>query len=198
MTRRLFATVAAVLSVGVAVAAPVPKAPPQPTPKAAATVTLATAKVNGQFLQITSSVTVMETVIQQEVVEQGGKQVTIAKAVVQPRQVQQIYQMTLQGTKATTADGKEIAEEDLVKKLGDGAAVVQVNGTLDPEWKKLFADDVIFLEPNRGGVKPGFGGGIGVVPGGPAILPAQPPIQVEILPVAPPPPPPPPLPVEKK
>ncbi len=194
MTRRLFAAFAAVLSVGVAVAAPVPKVPPPPSPKASATVTLATAKVNGQFLQITGSVTIMETVMQQEVTIRNGQQVIVAVPVTLSRHVLQTYQMVLKGTKATTADGKEISEEDLAKKLGDGGAVVQVNGALDPEWKKVFADDIIFLESNNVGVKPGFG----IAPGGgavirplpirPIIRPALPPI--EELPVE--------KPVEKK
>lgn len=200
MIRRLFATAVAALSVGVAVAAPVPKAIPAPSPKTSATLTLATAKMNGQFIQVTRTVDVTEYRAVQEVVEQNGQQVTITKTVPTIRQVAQTYQMTVQGTKASTPDGKEISDDDLAKKLSDGAAVVQAPANLDPEWKKLFADDVIFLEPKAvarpGGV--GIGGGIGVVPGGPAILPAQPPVQVEILPVAPPPPPPPPLPVEKK
>jgi hypothetical protein len=203
MTRRLFATAAAALSVGVAVAAPVPKAPPAPAPKASATLTLATAKMNGQFIQITSSVTVMETAMQQEVVVQDGQQVTIAKPVIRSRQVQQTYQMTVQGTKATTADGKELSDDDLAKKLGDGAAVVQAPANLDPEWKKLFANDVIFLEPKAvarpGGV--GFGGGIGVAPGGPVVMPAPALVPIQAVPVQAVPveiAPPPPLPVEKK
>ena len=199
MIRRLFATPLAALSVGVAVAAPVPKAPPAPAPKTSATLTLATAKMNGQFIQITRTVDVPVSVVVQEVIEQNGQKVTVNKKVTQMRQ-QQTYQMTVQGTMASTADGKEISDDDLTKKLSDGAAIVQAPANLDPEWKKLFADDVIFLEPKAvarpGGV--GIGGGIVVVPGGPAVLPGQPPVQVQILPVAPPPPPPPPLPVEKK
>lgn len=196
MTRRLFAAAAA-LSVGVAVAAPVPKTTPAPAPKAPATLTLATAKMNGQFIQITRTMDVPVSVVVQEVIEQNGQQVTVNKVVTQMRQQQQVYQMTVQGTKASTPDGKEISDEDLAKKLGDGAAVVQAPANLDPEWKKLFADDVIFLEPKvvarPGGV--GIGGGIGVVPGGPAVLPVQPPAVIEVVPLPPPLPPPP---VEKK
>lgn len=196
MTRRLFALAAAALSVGVAAAAPVPKTTPAPAPKAPATLTLASAKMNGQFIQITRSVDVTEYISVQEVIEQNGQQVTITKAVPRMKQVQQTYQMTLQGTKASTSDGKEISDDDLAKKLGDGAAVVQAPANLDPEWKKLFADDVIFLEPKvvarPGGV--GVGGGIGVAPSGPALVPIQA-VPVQVIEAVPPPPP---LPVEKK
>lgn len=169
MTRRLFATAVAALSVGVATAAPVPKAPPPPTPKGGATVQLATAKVNGDLIQVTQSVSITQYIAVQEVVVQNGQNVTITKAIPQTQQVQQTYAMSLKGTKASTTDGKEIAEDDLAKKLGDGAAVVQVPAGFDPEWKKLFADDVIFLEPNAA-----------VLPGGrlaplPAPVPVAPP-----------------------
>lgn len=189
MTRIL---AAALLCAGVAAAAPVPKAPPAPAPKASASLTLATAKVSGQMIQVTSSVTLMEAVVQPEVVNQNGQAVTINKVVTRARQIPQTYQMPLQGIKATTADGKEVGEDELAKKLGDGGPVVQAPANMDPEWKKLFADDVIFLEP------PVMSGPGRFPGGGPAILPALPalpPGQVEIVPL---PPPPVLVPVEKK
>ena len=105
---------------------------------------------------------------------------TITKMVTQTRQREFSYQMPLTGLKASTADGKEISGDDLEKKLADPTAVVQVQPGFDPEWKKLFADDVIFLEAGRN-VLPGVGGPGGalrpIAPalpgGGPAALPAE-------------------------
>lgn len=188
MTRRLFATAVAALSLGVAVAAPVPKTPPPPAPKASATAQLSTAKMNGEYIQITQSVTVTEYISVNEVIEQNGQNVTITKAVPRQRQVESTYQMTVKGTKASTAGGKEISEEDLPKKLGEGVSVVQVPAGFDPEWKKLFADDVIFLEPIGNG--PGGRAVMPALPGGVVVQPAR--LQAVPVQIAPP------LPIEKK
>jgi hypothetical protein len=160
----------ALLAAGVAAAAPVPKAAPAPAPKAGTTLQLATAKMSGETIQVTQMYDQVTYVQVQETIEQNGQQVVVTKAVPQVRQVAQTYQMTLKGTKATTADGKEISEEDLAKKLADTTAVVQVPAGFDAEWKKLFNDDVIFLEGPRGAV-----GRPGIIRGGPAILPVIPP-----------------------
>jgi hypothetical protein len=181
MFRRSLAVAA--LIVGVASAAPVPKAPPPPSPKSGATIQLATAKVNGEAIQISQQVSLMEVVMVPEVVQQNGQQVTVYKQQVVQRQMPQTVQMPLKGTKASTADGKEIAEDDLAKKLGDGAAVVQVPPGFDPEWKKVFADDVIFLEANPAAL-PG-GGRLAPLPapafpgGGPVPVPAVAPPAIE-------------------
>lgn len=182
MTRTLLAAAVATAVAAAATAAPVPKTPPAPAPKAGGSLQLATAKMNGELIQITQMYD--QTVYTQvtETVEQNGQQVTVTKMVPQTKQVAQTYQMTLKGTKATTADGKEVSEEDLAKKLADTAAVVQVPAGFDPEWKKLFADDVIFLEQsNRVIGRPG-GGVIRPVPlpvnpGGVAPAPAPLPIE---------------------
>ena len=201
--------VAVGLLTAAALAAPVPKGPPPPAPKSGTTVTLATAKLNGETIQVSQSVSVTEVVMVPEVVQQGGEQVTIYKQQFAMRQVPVTTQMMVKGTKVTTADGKEVAADDLAKKFGDGAAVVTVQPGFDPEWRKLFADDVLFLEPTNargGGFGPGFPGGGPVIlpvapppppPGGvppPAIAPL--PAQAVPLPAVVPPPPPPP--VEKK
>jgi hypothetical protein len=158
MPRRLYAVVAA-LSVGMAVAAPVPKTAPPPAPKTGATVQLSTAKVSGEMIVLTATTTQMVAVPVAETIVQNGQQVTITKYVTETRHVPVTMQMMLKGTKASTADGTEIGEDDLAKKLGDGAAVVQVPMGFDPEWRKLFADDVVFLEAKNnlppGAVMPG-------------------------------------------
>jgi hypothetical protein len=171
MTRRLFASVAAALSVGVAAAAPVPKTAPPPAPKTGATVQLATAKVSGEMIVLTATTSQMVAVPVTETIVQNGQQITVTKYVTETRHVPVTMQMVLKGTKASTADGKEIAEDDLAKKLGEGGAVVQVPVGFDPEWRKLFADDVVFLEPN---LNRGPGGGL-LAPPVARPLPALPP-----------------------
>lgn len=176
MTRTLTAVL---LAAGVAAAAPVPKSTPAPAPKAGTTLQLATAKLNGEVIQVT----MMYDSFVSKVVVQNGQQTVVTETVKTP--ITQQYM--LKGTKATAADGKEISEEDLAKRLADATAVVQVPAGFDPEWMKLFADDVIFLEAPRGAVgRPGV-----IRPGGPAILPVIPanPGGPAILPV--------PLPIEK-
>lgn len=181
MTRTLLAAAVAVAVAAAATAAPVPKTPPAPAPKAGASVQLASAKLNGEVIQITLTYDQTVSVPVTETVEQNGQQVTVTKLVQQTKQVSYMNQMPLKGTKATTADGKEVSEEDLAKKLADTTAVVQVPTGFDPEWKKLFADDVIFLEPAKNvGVIGRPGGGIvrpvplPVNPGGVAPAPVPP------------------------
>ncbi|MFY7951181.1 MAG: hypothetical protein ACOVT5_01620 [Armatimonadaceae bacterium] len=177
------------LTAALATAAPVPKAPPAPAPKTSASLTLATAKVSGQMIQVTQTVSTITYVVVPLVRVVNGQNVTVMTQEPKMQQVTQTYQMALKGIKASTADGKEVGEDDLAKKLGDGGPVVQVPANMDPEWKKLFADDVIFLEP------PVMSGPGRFPNGGQAILPALPPGQVEIIPL---PPPPVLVPVEKK
>ena len=117
MIRKLLA--AAALTAAAATAAPVPKAPPPPAPKTSASLQLATAKMSGEFIQITQTVDVMTVSTVTETITQNGQQVTITKAVPKLVQQQQTYSMAAKGMKATTAAGKEISEEDLVKKLAD-------------------------------------------------------------------------------
>jgi len=102
----------------------------------------------------------------------------------------------LKDLKVFSADGKEVAIKDAVKKVNDGGLfVASANGKkVDASYLKLFKDDVlVFVSPDlipQGGY--GFGGGFtqpGV--GGPAVMPAPafPPIaapggavQIQILP----------------
>lgn len=181
MTRQFLAAAVALGVVGIAAAAPVPKAAPAPAPKAGATLQLATAKMSGEVIQMTLLYDSMVS----KVVVQNGRQVVVTETVKTPV----TQQIVLKGTKATTADGKEISEEDLAKKLADPTAVVQVPAGFDPEWKKLFADDVIFLEPARNA---GIGRpGVIIRPGGPAVLPVIPVNPGGVVPL------PAPLPIEK-
>jgi hypothetical protein len=107
-----------------------------------------------------------------------------------PRVSNLTYQ--LDGVKVTTGDGKELTGDDLTKKLAEPVAAVRSATPFDAEWRKLFADDVLFVElvrPLGGGViNPPGGGVVRPLPIRPGIRPALPP--VEELPVE--------KPVEKK
>ena len=117
----------------------------------------------------------------------------------------------LKDVKAYSADGKEVAIKDAVKKANDGGLfIASANGQkVDPVYLKLFKDDVlVFVSPDlvpQGGY--GYGGGMypppglpfngpGAIPAMPIALPPAPPIggpggavQIQVLPaveVAPP------------
>ena len=159
MTRYLL-TAAALLAGFAATAAPVPKLPPPPAPKASANLTLGVGKVAGETVEVNNTVTTYQTqfVARNQVV--NGQNVVIQEAVATPIQQSVTYRYAMAGTKATTADGKELDADALAKKLGDGGAVVIASGALDPEWRKLFADDVVFLEMTNAGRVGVAGGGV--------------------------------------
>lgn len=144
--------IVAVLAGGVAAAAPVPKTPPAPSPKAGATFLLGTAVVvDGKALQFSYT-------LQTSPVSTG-----IAPR--PPRPVTSNYQ--LDAVKVTTADGKELDGDDLAKRLSEPVAAVRCSGAFDAEWRKLFADDVLFVELIA--VRPG--GGVINPPGGGVVRP---------------------------
>jgi hypothetical protein len=163
---------------GLAVAAPVPKAPPPPAPKASANLTLGTASLNGQLIQI---------------VYEGPPAAVVGNPGAAVRPLVRRVSVNLATVKVTTADGTELTGDDLTKKLADSPAVARSTVAIDPEWKKLFADDVLFIEPNG---KPGVGfgppGGGAVAPGGNPFNPGggaviRPGVIRPALPVVPPP-----------
>ena len=147
---------------GLAVAAPVPKAPPPPAPKTSANLTLGTATLNGQLIRITYDAPPLA-VVNPAVVRPPTRTMSVSLAMV----------------KVTTADGTELTGDDLTKKLADGPAVARSTVALDPEWRKLFADDVLFIEPSGKPAAPGA-----VLPGGGAVI--RPGVIRPALPVVPP------------
>lgn len=142
------------------------------------------------------------------------QKVTMLRAIGGPNGAQQVQQVVqevpvtkyvqlgltdLKDLKVYSADGKEVAVKDAVKKVNDGGLIVaSANGRkVDSSYLKLFKDDVlVFVSPDlvpqgsRGGS--GGGGGFttpGFPAGGPAIMPALPPqaapggaIQIQIAP----------------
>jgi hypothetical protein len=46
-------------------------------------------------------------------------------------------------------NGKEITQEAFMKQMKDGvpAVLVQSGNDFDPEWRKMFSEDVVFLIP---------------------------------------------------
>lgn len=187
----LRALIVAGLVGGVAVAAPVPKAPPTPSPKSPAAFLLGTAVVldqkgRGPVLRFSYT--------RESVASSVDPAVGVPAR--PPRPVNTSYM--LDGVKVTTADGKELTGDDLTKKLAEPVAAVRSATAFDAEWRKLFADDVLFVElvrPDGGGVvRPVPGGGANPFnPGGGVVrpLPIRPPLPpIEELPVE--------KPVEKK
>ena len=151
---------------GLAVAAPVPKTAPAPAPQTPANLTLGTAALNNGMMRITYT----------------APPFASAARVNLPRQLTTSVQ--LESVKVTTADGKELTGDDLAKKLAESSAVARSTTAIDPEWKKFFADDVLFVEPSG---KPAVGVGVGV--GGGAVIrplpirPALPRLPIEEPPV---------------
>lgn len=152
---------AAGLAGAVAVAAPVPKAPPVPAPKSQASFVLGTASVadqKGGGTVLKFSYEIQPSVASSVDPAIGGRP--------RPPRLSTV-QYTLEGVKVTTADGKELTGDDLTKKLAEPVAAVRSTTAFDPEWRKLFADDVLFVEL----VRPAGGGVIGPNPGGGVIRP---------------------------
>lgn len=146
-----------------------------------------TAKLVRNLVQVqeTVNVSVAKAVPVTVTTIEDGKEITVTRQeiVFETIQQQTVRNYSLKGLKASDGKG-EIAEDDLKKKLEDGASVVISNGPLEKAWKKMFAEDVIFLETagRMGGVRPGvrpLPAPINPGAGGPAILPIAPPKLVE-------------------
>jgi hypothetical protein len=139
----------------VAVAAPVPKATPAPAPKTPANLTLGTATLDGTRVKIAYEM------------PPGAIDPLSSAPPRVGRPTLRTTSVLLASVKVTTADGKELTGDDLTKKLGESPAVARSTTALDPEWKKLFADDILFIEPNG---KAAVGGLAPAAPGGGAII----------------------------
>lgn len=149
---------ALLLTAGVAsaaVAAPVPKATPAPTPKTPANLTLGTATLDGTRVKITYDAPPAAIDPLSSAPPRVGRPLTRTTSVL------------LASVKVTKADGTELTGDDLTKRLGESPAVARSVTAIDPEWKKLFADDVLFIEPNGKAANPFAPGG----PGGAVIRP---------------------------
>lgn len=178
MTRAILSTAAALAAGVLATAAPVPKLPPPPAPKTAATVNLCVAKVvDGGQLEVSSTQTVQKAITVSVEVERNGQKVTEQRVEYVTESVPVTYRMVIANTRCTTADGKEVAADDLAKRLGDGGPVVQVYQAMDPEWKKLFADDVIFLDQSVALPRAGVVGRPAMIRPLPAVAPPPPVIE---------------------
>ncbi len=171
---RLFA--ALLFTAAVAVADEPPKKPVDP-PKPAepvkaaptAAVTLKTLAVKDGMVVSTQPVTVTEFVVVQEVRVVNGQNVTVARQVPVTKTMMQETKSKLKDMKATGTDGKDIAGDDLEKKLKDGGTVVMHTGKLGDEFRKLFKDGTVFVEQVPPELKPAPPG-----TGGPALPPAKP------------------------
>lgn len=169
---RAFLSAAVVGVGGLAVAAPVPKTAPAPAPQSSASFLLGTAVLadapggGGSVLKFSYE-------NQSVAAANAGGRGPVA------RPVNLTYQFS--SVKVTTADGKELTGDDLTKALASAVPAVRSATAFDAEWRKLFADDVLFVELVRNVAAPGLGGAAGgaVVRPLPLVRPA--------LPVVPPP-----------
>jgi hypothetical protein len=121
-----------------------PAEPAKPTP--VASVTLMTLAVkDGMF---TRTQTVPTQVAEQVPVSTrvNGRNVTTFQTVVTTRMVVQEVKTSLKDIRATGIDGKEVAGEEVEKRLKDGGTVVMYTGTLDPEMRKVFKDGTLFID----------------------------------------------------
>ncbi len=130
----------ALLLAALATAAPVPKVPPPPNPKDSAYVELGFAvftpaerKRPGplclDFLCYRPAVTL----------ESSG-----------PRPAGYwSSEVRLIDVTVTKADGTELTEEEMGKLFTEKVPVVRSGNRLDPKWKKLFAKDLLFIEPHE-------------------------------------------------
>ncbi len=109
-----------------------------------------------------------------QVIQQVEKEVPVTRMVA-------LGLADLKDLKVFSADGKDVAIKDAVKKVNDGGLfVASANGKkVDASYLKLFKDDVlVFVSPdlipqggyNYGGMYPPPG----MMPGGPAMMPAMP------------------------
>ena len=143
-------------------AAPLPKLPPPPSPKTTAEAILGTLRLDANgymsFVYIGSQ---NKAVIAQELVTAivDGKPVVttvnITKIIVEPAEIKMLVHP--KAARATDVKGEVVSEDDLKTRLAKDITVVRLSMPLDPEWRKFFADDVLFLEyANVGLPRPGL------------------------------------------
>ena len=138
-------------------AAPLPKLPPPPSPKTTAEAILGTLRLDANgymsFVYIGSQ---NKAVIAQEQITTlvDGKPVVttvnITKIIVEPAEIKMLVHP--KAARATDVKGEVVSEDDLKTRLAKDITVVRLSTPLDPEWRKFFADDVLFLEANGGGM----------------------------------------------
>ena len=131
-----------------AVAAPVPKTSP-PNPKSAAAATLVVLKGEPGPLAVSMPNIVYVTKTGTRTVEVDGRQQAVQYTYQEPVTVMTTIAVDTSKGKVTTADGKELSADDLRAKLKAGmpAVLLPAGQAFDPEWRKLFADGVVFVEP---------------------------------------------------
>jgi hypothetical protein len=156
------------------IAAPLPKVAPAPAPKTSAEAIIGTLKLEANgMMSFHYSGFRQKAVLAQETltVLVDGKEVTstvnITKLVPEPSQLR--MNLPAKSNRITDVKGEAVPEDDLKKKLEGEVTVVRVMSQMDPEWRKFFADDVLFIEVGNLPVARGVAG-----PGG--ALPVPPPI----------------------
>jgi hypothetical protein len=121
-----------------------PAEPAKITPSA--TVTLMTLVVKDGAVSRTQAVPVQVAEQVPVTTNVNGRNVTTFQTVTVTRMVVQEVKTPLKDIKATGVDGKDIAGEELEKRMKDGGTVVMYTGTLDPELRKVFKDGTAFID----------------------------------------------------
>ena len=133
-----------------AVAAPLPKLTPAPTPKGGSDISIGILTLEDNTIVfkrdfLPSRVTMVQKV-ETELVD--GKETVVTKPVVETTYTQDTIKQIIdfRSNRVTTTKGEVIAEEDLRKLLTAEITAVMIPSNADPEWRKFFTDDVLFIE----------------------------------------------------
>lgn len=134
----MFRSLASLLVASVALAA---DPPPYP-----ATVTLTPVTVqDGTAEWVVVKMVPVQKAVEVEVIKDGQK-VKELRTVTEYVSELKALRQPLKEWKATGNDGKQIAADDLAKRLAGGGVVVMFGGRLDVELRKAFKDGTVFLD----------------------------------------------------
>lgn len=123
------------------------KIAPQLSPKQGVTFFLEQGRMKGAAVEVVSVPVYYALTPVKETVVRDGKTVEVTTMVdKQQRGRPSPSQIQLKNATVTTADGKQLTGDELAKKLAEPVMMVRLPRRADPEWRKLFSDDVFFLE----------------------------------------------------
>lgn len=125
------------------------KEPAPLNPKAGSSFTLGHAKLKGESIEFTTTKQEFSQTAVKETVTKNGKPVEVVTLVEKlQKPVTQTNPQPLKVTIVTDSGGKELKGDELAKRLAEPVMAVNVYNGFDPEWRKLFPDDMIYLVPN--------------------------------------------------
>jgi hypothetical protein len=152
--KRTVALLATLVALSPALAAPVPEAPPVPV-GAPPQLTVVSMPRKGQLVVQELVPVVREEARLKEVVVDGVKRVVAYKVAVTSRVPVQ-RSIEVRGLTATTADGKAVAEADLLRRLARPTVVAQSadGGPVAPAYLRALRPDTLVLRFERPVVAP--------------------------------------------